>query len=129
MKTKMIEIRDDGTCIPAVAIQMSSANPIEDQFLWRGGYPRDGRGVVLLRLSDQGATSDPYGWPESARTMQAAHLYILEHWDELSDGSVVDARVHLGERQEHVAPEIWTGGPTGTFQRLLERDLDEESPA
>lgn len=120
MQTKMIEIRDDGTTIPAVAIRMAPANEIEDQFLWREGYPRDGSGVVLMRLADQKATSDPYEWPalsSGTRTMCAAHLYVLEHWDRLADGSVVDARVWFGEATEPVGPEIWTGSPTGDFNR------------
>ena len=111
MKTKVLEIRDDGTCIPALAIQMDAANPIEDRFLWRCGYPRDGSHVVLCRLdfsSSQNGVSDPYDWPENPRTMRAAHLYVLEHWDELRDGSVVDARIQLGTRDTPVEPEIWT---------------------
>lgn len=110
MKTKMLEIRDHGTCIPAVAIKMESANEVEHKFLWRCGYPRDGSSITLLRLGDQRATNDPYEWPSitgDRRTMPAAHLYILEHWEELRDGSVVDVRVYTGEATEHCSPEIW----------------------
>ena len=42
MRMKVLEIRDSATCIPALAIKMTPTNGIEDQFLWRCGYPRDG---------------------------------------------------------------------------------------
>lgn len=108
MKTKVIEIRDRATCIPAVAIKMEAANIVEDRFLWRCGYPRDGSGIVLMHLYDQRANSDPYGFGD--RTMKAAHLYIYDHWDELRDGDVVDVRVLLNEADEPAEPEIWTEG-------------------
>ena len=113
MKTKMIEIRDRLTCIPALAIQMTPFGPVEKQFLRRCGYPMpDGRAdgdvlpsVVLMNLSDQKASSDAYDWGD--RTMNAAHLYIERHFDDLRDGQVVDVRVLLGEASEPVDPEIW----------------------
>lgn len=105
MITKCLEIRDEATCIPALAIRMQSANDVEDRFLWRCGYPRDGRGVVLMRLDDQKATSDAYGWG-MARTMGAAHLYIEQHFDTLDEGAVVDVRVLLGEAPVPATAEI-----------------------
>ena len=106
MIIKAIEIRDEATCVPAIAIKMAPANGIQDRFLWRCGYPRDGHGVVLMRLADQKATSDAYEWGD--RTQKAAHLYIEEHFNELSDGDVVDVRVVLGESDIPAAPEIDT---------------------
>lgn len=110
MITKMLEIRDEGTCIASLAIRMVSDDPIEDRFLWRSGYPRRDSipAVVLMLLSDQKATSDPYEWTYG-RTMKLAHVWIIEHWDELKNGDVVDVRVtSLGERTEPAAAEIWT---------------------
>ena len=107
MIIKCLEIRDNATCIPAIAIKMSAGSPVEERFLWRCGYPRDGQyGVVLMRLSDQRATSDVYGWGD--RTHKAAHLYIEEHFDELKEGAVVDVRVILGEADVPATPEIVT---------------------
>lgn len=107
MIIKVLEIRDEGTCISALAIKMTPANPIEDKYLWREGYPRDGHGVVLMKLNDQRATSDPYDW-QNPRTMPNAHLYILANFDELKDGDVVDVRVILGESANAAPAEIWT---------------------
>ena len=106
METKVLEIRDEGTCIPAVAIRMVAANAIEDKFLWRCGYSRDGSGIVLMRLADQRATVDAYEW--DGRTMRAAHVMIDRFWDDLKDGDVVDARIELGLADKPCAPEIWT---------------------
>lgn len=102
MITKILEIRDQGTFIPAVAVQMY---PHEDEhgfqryLLRRVGYECDDptrAQVVLFRASGDGAAfSDPYAW--SNRTMQTAHLYILEHFHRLSDGEVVDVQFILGE--------------------------------
>ena len=112
MKRKLIEIRDEGTCIAVLAVQMVADGPIEERFLYRSGYPRDGRqpSVILLHLSNVEAYSDPYDWIY-ARTMKAAHLWICDHFDEIENGGVVDVRVMLGESKEPATPEIYTGGP------------------
>lgn len=107
MITKCIEIRDEGTCIAAIAMKMAAANPVEDKFFWRVGYPRDGRAVVLMNLSNQKATSDPYGWGSDTRTMPIAHNWIIEHFDELTEGQVVDVRVIMGWAEKPAGPEIY----------------------
>ena len=104
MYIKCIEIRDHATCIPAIAIKMEYSDLIEHKFLWRCGYPQDGNGVVLMKLDDQKATSDPYEW--GGRTMPAAHLYILENWDNIKSGDVVDSRVYLKETDQPAEAEI-----------------------
>ena len=116
MKMKVLEIRDEGTCIPALAIKMVADSPIEEKYLYyRSGYPnplehRNSRAaVVLMHLSTQEAKVDPYDW-DYARTMKAAHLYITDHFDELQDGQVVDVRVTtFREATVPARPEIWTG--------------------
>ena len=105
MITKCIEVRDEGTCMPVLAIKMKAANLIEDRFLRRCGYPRDGRVVVLMHLSDQKASSNP--WHFGGRTWPVAHEYIIEHFDELLEGAVVDVRVILSETDTPAAPEIY----------------------
>ena len=107
MIIKCVEIRDRLTCIPAIAIKMEAADLIEDRFLWRCGYPRDGSSVVLMKLSDQDASSDPYGrrWG-GTRTMPAALNWIIDHFDDVKHGGVVDVRVILGEATEPAVTEI-----------------------
>ena len=119
MNTKLIEIRDEGTCILALGIQMLAIIPgidtpftsdiremhegglLRDWFIHqRSGYPRDGSSIMLMCLADGRATNDPYELGSRGmgpRTMQNAHNHIIEHWDELRDGAVVDVQVILGE--------------------------------
>jgi hypothetical protein len=107
MITKCLEIRDEGTCIAAIAMKMTAANPVEDKFFWRVGYPRDGHAVVLMNLSDQKASSDPYAacWG-GTRTMALAHNWIIDHFDELTEGQVVDVRVIMGWAEKPARAEI-----------------------
>lgn len=125
MQAKALEIRDEGTFIPALAVNMNPRPPYpqngtmsEDEFrasveasgaqrylLRRVGYPCDGRpNVIVTRLSGDGkATNDPYSWGDGTRTFPVAHNYIIDHWDELKDGDVVDVSFILGETK---APKV-----------------------
>ena len=102
MTTKALEIRDIGTFIPALAVDMNPANDDQRYLLRRCGYPCNGEpNIILTRLDgdethhgDQ-ATNDPYA--RSGRTWPVAHHYIIDHWNELKDGDVVDVEFALGE--------------------------------
>ncbi len=109
MIIKMIEIRDSATCIAAMAIKMVASNPIEYKFLWREGYPKNGSSITLMKLSDQKATNDPYDpvW-QGARTMKIAHHWIIDNFDEINSGDVVDVQLILEETNIKKSPEIWT---------------------
>ena len=115
MKTKMIEIRDDGTCIPALVIKMEAANAVEECYMWRTGYPRDGSSIVLMRLSDQETKVDPYEWGTS-RTMPLAHNWLCDHFDDIEEEAVLDVRFISGVRDNPVEPEIWTAEKSGVPQ-------------
>lgn len=97
MKAKALEIRDEGTFIPMLAVDMNPTEEAQRYLLRRCGYACDGRpNVILTRLSGDGeASNDPYQW--GGRTFPVAHNYIIEHWDELRDGDVVDVSFILGE--------------------------------
>jgi len=108
MLAKALEVRDDGTFIAVLAVDM---NPNHDPRLspdssskqrWllrRCGYRCDmSPNVIITRLDGAGqATNDPYAWAGCARTMPAAHHYIIDHWNELRDGDVIDVQFILGE--------------------------------
>ena len=95
MKTIIVEIRDRATFIPALAIEMRSTHPIAARLLWRAGYTPTERYVLLVK-TDGGIThNDPCNWGD--RTMKTAHTWILEHWDELEHGAVVDVEWILSE--------------------------------
>lgn len=101
MKTKIIEIRDSGTMITALCVNMNPEGPEQRYYLRRLGYPCDGEpNIMLTHAAGNGtqATNDPYA--QRNRTWQVAHQYIIEHWAELRDGSVVDVEFILGLRAE-----------------------------
>ena len=98
LESKILEIRDSGTHIPALAIRMLAGNETQAYYLHnRCGYPRDGHSIMLMMLSDGKATNDPYEWQSGARTLPLAHLWIIDHFSELSDGDVVDVQFISGE--------------------------------
>lgn len=109
MKAKALELRDEGTFIPILAVDMNArwfdARDIQTIFepqkylLRRCGYPCDGRpNILMTRLDGTGqATNDPYAWKGGCRTFPVAHQWIIEHWNELKDGDVVDVQFILGE--------------------------------
>lgn len=117
MQAKALEIRDEGTFVAALAVDM---NPdLADQngprrqtwLLRRCGYACDGRpNIILTHLAGTGeqATNDPYAWG-LRRTFAVAHNYIIDNWATLKDGDVVDVEFILGEttapkQSERVTP-------------------------
>lgn len=87
---KLVEIRDRATFIPAMAIQVSG----EDGYLMRrAGF--ESPMIYLVALATERACYDPYNWGN--RTMGTAHHYLVEHWDEVNDGDVLDVEYILGE--------------------------------
>lgn len=99
MICKTLEIRDEGTHIPALAIKLAPANDAQRYQLWRGGYAigeGDALPILLMKLADRATKAYPAAWG-SGRTLREAHGWIEEHFDELQDGDVVDVRFILGE--------------------------------
>jgi hypothetical protein len=102
MKSKVLEIRDVGTFIPMLAIDI---NPDDDDdygkqwyLMRRCGYACDGDPNIVLTCLDAGggpAWNDPYAW--GGRTYPVAHDYIIKHWIDLVDGDVIDVEFILGE--------------------------------
>ena len=90
MTTKLLEIRDRATFIPALAILVSG----EDGYLMRrAGF--ECSMVYLVALATQKCGYDPFAWGN--RTMNVAHQYIEKEWAMLRDGDVVDVEFVLGE--------------------------------
>jgi hypothetical protein len=99
MKTKALELRDAGTFIPILCVDMNPEHQEQRYLLRRCGYACDGRpNIIMTRLDGYGqATNDPYARKDGARTFPVAHLWIIENWDSLKDGDVVDVEYILGE--------------------------------
>lgn len=93
MVTKLFEIRDEGTFIPAMAVRVSG----DDGYLMRrAGFQSPM--IYLVMLATQKCAFDPWSW--SDRTMQTAHLHIEKEFDRLEDGAVIDVEFLLGETAE-----------------------------
>lgn len=117
IETKLLEIRDHGTLVPAIAIRVEHDSAIAllacnatvgeiraNAIIARGGFHR-AAGIYLMRLSDARAQVDPYGWGVD-RTHKAVHLYLEEHWPDVHNGDLLDVRVILGETNTPAATEL-----------------------
>lgn len=104
-ETKTIEIRDEGTHIPAIAIYIDSENRQEDYPLRRAGYI-NGKYVILMKLIHSEVFFDPYNW--EGRTMQTAHLELIRNWQNYKSGDVLDVQFVLGETTVKKESEKWS---------------------
>jgi len=113
MKTKVFEVRDCGTFIAALAVDMNAERLSEVPLLYRCGYRLDGRpNILLTRLDGAGkATNDPFEW--NCRTWGIAHNYILENWGKLENGDVIDVQFIIKETNVKKVSEV--NEPPGTF--------------
>ncbi len=100
MKSKTFEIRDSATFIPVLAVQLEPETEADRYLLARAGFgianAEQKTYVMLIRLEAQEVKWDYFGWPNQ-RTMGVAHRYIIEHFDELKNGAVIDVQHILGE--------------------------------
>lgn len=96
MQTKLFEIRDRATFIPAIGTLMVGGSRHEAYLCRRSGYGEDFPLVLLGQLRGGPATYNPDEWGGS-RTMSAAHEYIASHWDAIDSGDVIDVEFILGE--------------------------------
>jgi len=92
MTTRLLEIRDRGTTIPALAIQVSGA---DGWIMRRAGFETPM--VYLIMLATQRCQYDPFQWAGGTRTMSVAHQYIEREWATLKDEDVIDVEFILGE--------------------------------
>lgn len=110
MKTKLFELRDRGTFIPVMAVQVTPGDDFSENWLMRrAGYAPGDDCVILCRLSCSGvnnnATYDPYAWGQNPRTFLVAHKFIIENFDRLAPGAVVDVEFILGESTQSKVSE------------------------
>ena len=100
MEVKTFEIRDEATFIPVLATCLANPTLAEKFLLGRTGFNEPfGRFVILTRLAAVDRTQyDPHSW--GGRTMPVAHQYIVDNWNELRSGQVVDVEFILGETKE-----------------------------
>lgn len=115
MRVKLFEVRDEGTFIPVVAVEMFPSignwwDTMRPQDLYgaqkfllhRAGYQcerLEEPAVVLFRASGNGeALCNPADWGN--RTMRVAHEYIQANFARLPDCAVIDVQYILHETTE-----------------------------
>ena len=101
MIAKTFEIRDAATFIPVLAVKLEPGNEFDRYLLARAGFgvkaETQAEYVLLCALVGRSECNyDPHKWSGTARTYPVAHEYILEHFDHLPTGSVVDVEFILG---------------------------------
>ena len=103
MRAKTVEIRDKGTFIPALTIRLDPTNEADLYLLARAGFglDEDTQASYVLLIRIEGKTEAHYDdleWPNQ-RTLGVAHRYIIEHFDSLPTGALVDVEFILGESE------------------------------
>lgn len=104
MVSKIIEIRDAGTFIPALAVRLGSPNERERYLLARSGFGRtfedQSEYIVLCKINGGEPCQchiDPFAWGQNPRTMFVAHMYLLNRQHEIPrDGMLPRAERHYG---------------------------------
>lgn len=88
-----------------MAIRLNPETEDDRRLLRRAGYGPQGFYVLLVKLlgDEVRCEHDPYKWGD--RTMHNAHVWILEHWSQVSTGQVVDVEYILGETESPKLPE------------------------
>lgn len=55
--------------------------------------------MLLSKLTSPEAQYDVHAWPGDHRTMPTAHQYIIDNWDNLESGALIDVEHILGLRE------------------------------
>ena len=114
MIARTFEVRDRATFIPMLAVKLEPDCEADRYLLERAGYgdtAHDQAQYVMLWNLDGGddqATIDPYKW-RNRRTRQTAHAYIIQHWDDIASGNVIDVEYILGETPHPKRSEAASG--------------------
>nr|BDD48358.1 hypothetical protein 33 [Candidatus Omnitrophota bacterium] len=105
MIVKAFELRDRATFIPMVAIKTMPSNEEERYLLARAGYGRmqedQSKYIIMGDLNAAKFEYDPYFWDN--RTRQTAHKWLIENFDSMKSGDVIDVEYILGES---VSPKV-----------------------
>lgn len=97
---KTFEVLDSMTFIPVLAVKLEPGCEADRYLFRRCGYDPDDYNIMLTYLAGRyPANSDMYDWAGNS-TMKQAHNYILDHFDDLESGAVIDVEFITGRTKE-----------------------------
>lgn len=101
--SKVVEIRDAATYIPALAVQLGSEDERERYLLSSAGFGRtaeeQGDYIMLCKVNGGEPCEchiDPFAWGQSPRTMFVAHMYLVNRHREFNSDAFVGPPKHGG---------------------------------
>lgn len=104
MQVKLFEVRDRMTFLPVMATLIAPQNRAQHYLCRRAGFDPSVPYIILTKLTDYKTHYDEYSWGD--RTIKVTHGYIIENWDKLYDGDVIDVEFILGEKEEPAQSEF-----------------------
>ena len=113
MIVKTFEVRDSCTFIPIIAIKLIPTFESDRYLLSRAGWGETAKEQathILVSRLDGGKSEmncDPYCWTDSPRTLRVAHRYLIEHFDVMKSGAVIDVQTIVGETKIKKTPEAF----------------------
>jgi selenophosphate synthetase-related protein len=103
LESKFLQIRDDGTHIPALATRIR-VEPHSAEMI-RAGWRIGDIVVYLMALNTRECQHDPAEWSSGPRTMPNAHHYIEQNWRTIRNHQVIDVEFILCETTKPKEPE------------------------
>ena len=106
VEVKTIEIRDIATFISALAIKLDPLSEGDRYLLARAGYglteADQSEYIILLNLGggEGQFNCDPHGWAGGASTMPTVHSWLLDSWESIKSGDVIDVEYITGRTPE-----------------------------
>jgi len=100
MDVKTFEIRDEATFIPVVAVCCCDPNEADQYLLDRAGYGFPFDQLVFVSKISGGFCQmqfEPHDW--NSNTMTVAHKHIIDMWETLNSGDVIDVEFLLDKTE------------------------------
>ena len=96
---KVLEIKDGSGLIPIICFNLEVSNAFESDILSRAGFglsPSTQAGFIFMCLPSFSyrCDHDPLVWKSMSKgkIFFAAHKYVLENWEHVQPGDVLDIR-------------------------------------
>lgn len=96
-EVKFFEVRDEGTHIPVLCVKVAYEYGMRGEYQMRRSAFSPGDSLThLVNLNSGEGRSNPAHW-KSGRTMRVAYNAIVDQWEDLKSGDVIDVQYILGE--------------------------------